>query len=90
MPIRALLNEHSFGPDDIKLVVTAFEEALQQLSLVDRARVSVDPARLRDGAVRASRCGLSRSIRSLGAPNPFSIFSLSLSSRSASEINFWA
>ena len=36
MPIRELLKTHSFGPDDIQILVTAFEEALRELRLVDR------------------------------------------------------
>jgi hypothetical protein len=40
MPIRRLLNDHAFGPDEIAALVTAFEDALRELQLVDRS----DPA----------------------------------------------
>jgi hypothetical protein len=45
MPIVELLkrqsgNSQSFGPDDIKIIVTAFEDTLRALRLVDRK----DPA----------------------------------------------
>jgi hypothetical protein len=33
MPIRELLKEQSFGPDEIKVLVTAFEDALHKLGL---------------------------------------------------------
>ena len=68
MPIRELLKTHSFGPDDIQVLVTAFEEALRELRLVDRtdpvAQLAAkriielaqqgerDPIRLREGAVQ--------------------------------------
>jgi len=42
MPIRPLLQEGSFSPEDITLLVTAFEDALTALGLVDRN----DPAAL--------------------------------------------
>ena len=68
VPIRLLLeNDHSFGPDDVATLATAFEEALRALRLVDSddpattlvARTIIDlakrgerdPARLRDAAV---------------------------------------
>jgi hypothetical protein len=68
VPIRLLLeNDHSFAPDDVATLATAFEEALRALRLVDRedpattlvARTIIDlamrgerdPARLRDAAV---------------------------------------
>lgn len=35
MPIRAFLNNQSFGPDEIKVLVTAFEEALQGRSALE-------------------------------------------------------
>ncbi len=40
MPIYRLLQNHAFGPDEIGILTTAFEEALQTLRLVDRT----DPA----------------------------------------------
>lgn len=62
-----LKNDHSFGPDDVATLATAFEEALRALRLVDRddpattlvARTIIDlakrgerdPARLRDAAI---------------------------------------
>ena len=42
MPIRPLLQEGSFSPEDITFLVTAFEDALTALGLVDRN----DPAAL--------------------------------------------
>jgi hypothetical protein len=43
MPIRLLLkNDHSFAPDDIALLVGAFEETLRELNLTNRE----DPATL--------------------------------------------
>jgi hypothetical protein len=69
MPIRLLLaNDHSFGPDDVAVLVTAFESALGALRLTDRedpatlmvAKTIIelakhgerDPARLRDETVK--------------------------------------
>jgi hypothetical protein len=40
MPIHRLLGVHAFGPDEIKVLSTAFDEALRALGLVDRS----DPA----------------------------------------------
>lgn len=40
MPIHRLLKNSAFGPDDIKVLTDAFEAALRELNLVDRA----DPA----------------------------------------------
>jgi hypothetical protein len=40
MPIHRLLEAHAFGPDEIKILSTAFDEALRALGLVDRS----DPA----------------------------------------------
>jgi hypothetical protein len=40
MPIHLLLQNHAFGPEAIAMMVTAFEDALRELQLVDRA----DPA----------------------------------------------
>jgi hypothetical protein len=69
MPIIRLLgrDHHSFGPDHIKVLTAAFEDALRTLGLVDRtdpattiiakriielARLGeVDPVRLRDYAL---------------------------------------
>ena len=72
MPVHALLKEQSvnpqsFGPEELKVLVTAFEEALQQLGLDrnDPAALSIakqiialaqqgerDPVRLREGAIK--------------------------------------
>ena len=75
MPIVDLLkqNQHAFAPEEIKIIVTAFEDTLRELRLLDRedpATILVakrimtlvqqgerDPIRLRQGAVQ----GLSRS-----------------------------
>jgi hypothetical protein len=40
MPIHHLVKQHAFMPDEIKVLVAAFEEALQELQLKDRT----DPA----------------------------------------------
>ena len=69
MPIRRLLQSHVFDPDSIAVMVTAFEDALRELRLTDRAdpatelvarkvielaeRGERDPARLRDQVVRS-------------------------------------
>jgi hypothetical protein len=42
MPILRLLGEHAFGPDEITILVTAFEQARRDLGLIDRE----DPATL--------------------------------------------
>ena len=68
MPIQQLLNQQFFGPDEIKVLSTAFEEALRELRLVDRTDPATqlvakriielaqqgerDPIRLRDGAIK--------------------------------------
>jgi|AmaraimetFIIA100_FD_contig_111_604647_length_760_multi_5_in_0_out_0_1 hypothetical protein len=36
MPIRPLLEGEAFGPEDIAAISAAFEDALKELSLVDR------------------------------------------------------
>ena len=40
MPIHRLLKNHAFGPDEIAILTSAFEDALRRLRLADRA----DPA----------------------------------------------
>ena len=51
MPIRQLLkDDQHFGPEDIKLLSSVFEEALRELRLVDRT----DPATQTTVAVAAS------------------------------------
>jgi hypothetical protein len=70
VPIQQLLKDqrHAFGPDEIKLLSTAFEEALRELRLVDRTDPATqlvakriielaqqgerDPIRLREGAIK--------------------------------------
>jgi hypothetical protein len=42
MPLLRLLEDQPFGPDEIAVMVTAFEEALRELRLTDRE----DPATL--------------------------------------------
>jgi hypothetical protein len=42
MPFRRLAENSAFGPDEIAALVTAFEEALEELGLTDRE----DPATL--------------------------------------------
>jgi hypothetical protein len=67
VPINDLAKQHAFTPDEIKLLVTAFEEALGELQLKDRSDPATllvakciielakqgerDPIRLRDCAV---------------------------------------
>jgi hypothetical protein len=69
MPIRPLLQEGSFSPEDVTLLATAFEETLTALGLVARndpavimvAKRIIDlakdgersPTRLRDRAVQS-------------------------------------
>ena len=72
MPTRFLLGEdHSFGPDEVKSLIDAFEETLRALSLADRddptsirvAKIIIglakdgerDPIRLRDLALKFVR-----------------------------------
>jgi hypothetical protein len=70
MPIRPLLGAETgvFGPEDIEVIVTAFDEALRTLNLVDRddpvvmmlAKLTIevakqgerDPVRLRERVLR--------------------------------------
>jgi hypothetical protein len=70
MPLLRLLENEAFGPDEIAVMVTAFEEALRELRLTDRedpATLMVaqriiesakqgerDPARLREAGVKGS------------------------------------
>jgi hypothetical protein len=66
MPIRHLLDKTSFGPEDIKVLVSAFEDALRDLGVerTDAAATALakrilalgqqgerDPVRLRERAV---------------------------------------
>ena len=69
MPIRVLLKRHAFTPEEVKVLIDAFEDTLRTLKLVDRedpltimvAKIIVemakegerDPARLRDLALQA-------------------------------------
>ena len=69
MPIHRLLNDCAFDPETIEVMVTAFEEALRELRLTDRAdpltetvarkiielaqRGERDPSRLREHAVHS-------------------------------------
>jgi hypothetical protein len=68
MAIYRLLKNHAFGPDEIRVLTIAYEEALRTLRLKDRAdpatemiakkiielaqRGERDPARLREHALR--------------------------------------
>lgn len=36
MPIRPLLKNHAFGPDEIRVLTTAFEDTLRTLRLTNR------------------------------------------------------
>jgi hypothetical protein len=69
MPIYRLLQNQAFGPDQITVLTTAFEEALSRLQLKDRADPAAerlarkiielaqqgerDPIRLRDLALQS-------------------------------------
>ena len=71
MPIERLLQGRAFGPDEIKVLSSAFEAALIQLNLTDRTDPRAqavakriielaqqgerDPVRLREGGVKAAR-----------------------------------
>jgi len=68
VPIRRLLENHVFGPDEITVLTTAFEDTLRTLRLVDRADPATeiiarkiielaqqgerDPVRLRERAIQ--------------------------------------
>ena len=69
MPIQQLLKDQQhFGPEDIKVLSSAFEEALRELRLVDRTDPATqlvarriielaqqgerDPIRLRESAIK--------------------------------------
>ena len=69
MPIQQLLaQQSSFGPEEVKVLLRAFEEALRELRLVERTDPATllvakriialaqqgerDPIRLREGAVK--------------------------------------
>ncbi len=69
MPIVRLLQHEAFGPEDITVITTAFEDALTTLGLIDRtdpltelvAKKIIecaqtgerDPVRLRDCAIKS-------------------------------------
>jgi hypothetical protein len=69
MPVHRLLQNHVFDPDLVAVMVTAFEDALRELGLSDRADPATelvarkvielaetgerDPARLRDQVVKS-------------------------------------
>lgn len=72
MAIHQLLqHDHAFGPDEIKVLVDAFDEALSAAGVVERTGTAAtaiakhiielakagerDPAKLREAAVRAAR-----------------------------------
>jgi hypothetical protein len=68
VPIRRLLENHVFGPDEITVLTAAFEDTLRTLRLVDRADPATeiiarkiielaqqgerDPVRLRERAIQ--------------------------------------
>ena len=70
MPIRPLLENHAFGPDEIRVLTTAFEDTLRTLRLTNRgdpvteiiARKIIelaqqgerDPVQLRERAIEIS------------------------------------
>ncbi|HET9816093.1 MAG TPA: hypothetical protein VFQ33_10055 [Xanthobacteraceae bacterium] len=69
MAIYRLLKNHAFGPDEIKVLTTAYEEVLRTLRLQNRSDPATemiakkilelaqcgerDPIRLREGAIRS-------------------------------------
>ena len=69
MPIYRLMRDHAFGPEEIKILGDAFEDALRTLRLVNRddpatqivamkiielaQRGERDPVRLREAAVQS-------------------------------------
>lgn len=69
MAIYGLLKDHAFGPEEIKVLTTAYEDVLRTLRLENRAdpatemiakkilefaqRGERDPVRLRDYAIRS-------------------------------------
>jgi len=69
MPITRLLQDTAFGPDEIAILVAAYEDALRALSLVNRSDLATemvakriielakqgerDPVRLRERAMEA-------------------------------------
>jgi len=71
VPIRLLLENSSFDPEEIAMLVAAFEDCLRALGLADRADGATeivareiialakqgerDPARLRDAALQSLR-----------------------------------
>jgi hypothetical protein len=71
VPIRHLLELHAFSPEDMKVLVGAYEDTLLALNLTDRkdpltvtiAKIIIelakdgerDPARLRDLALKSVR-----------------------------------
>ena len=42
MPITRLLQDTAFGPDEIAVLVAAYEDALRALSLVNRADLATE------------------------------------------------
>jgi hypothetical protein len=43
MPLRLILqNDHAFGPDEIAVLISAFEGALTKLGLVDRTDAATE------------------------------------------------
>ena len=69
MPIHRLLEKHALGPDEIRVLTSAFDDALRKLGLADRADPVVevvarkiielaqqgerDPTRLSERAIQA-------------------------------------
>src|SRR6202051_2065308 len=84
MPIKELLKQQSFEPDEIKVLSTAFEDALRELRLVDRTDPATqlvakriielaqqgerDPIRLREGAIKGISQARGRSVSSSQRP----------------------
>ena len=71
MPIRGAMQTRAFGPEDIKIVTAALEDALRELELADRSdplseivakkmieiaeQGERDPLRLKDRSLQALR-----------------------------------
>jgi len=71
MPIRGALQTRAFGPEDIRIITVAFEDALRELKLVDlsdplteivaKKMIEIadegerDPIRLKDRTLQALR-----------------------------------
>ena len=60
VPIRRLLENHVFGPEEITVLTTAFEDTLRALHLADRADPATEIHRQEDHRARPARRARSR------------------------------